>query len=90
VSLIYWDTMLFVYLIESHPEHEARLRKIQAAITDRWPRRGLRGGGGWTGERGLVRLGGGDARGGSGGNGHRVLLGGLGSASREGGERRHP
>lgn len=35
MSLVYWDTMLFVYLIEKHPEHAARVRQILAAIDKR-------------------------------------------------------
>ena len=32
MSRIYWDTMLFVYLIEAHPEHGVRAREIFAAM----------------------------------------------------------
>lgn len=28
MSLIYWDTMLFVYLFEGHPEFEPKVRRI--------------------------------------------------------------
>jgi len=35
VSRIYWDTMLFVYLLESHAEHGARVRKIRTSMLER-------------------------------------------------------
>ena len=35
MSRIYWDTMLFVYLIEAHPDHGARAREILAAMSRR-------------------------------------------------------
>ena len=35
MSLVYWDTMLFVYLIENHPEHAARVAQILAAMDKR-------------------------------------------------------
>lgn len=35
MSRIYWDTMLFVYLLESHPEHGPRVRKIRTAMLER-------------------------------------------------------
>jgi uncharacterized protein len=35
VSLIYWDTMLFVYLIEAHPNHGQRTREIRAKMRER-------------------------------------------------------
>jgi predicted nucleic acid-binding protein len=35
MSRIYWDTMLFVYLIEEHPEHTARVREIVASMERR-------------------------------------------------------
>jgi predicted nucleic acid-binding protein len=28
VSRIYWDTMLFIYLLEGHPQHSARVRHL--------------------------------------------------------------
>ena len=28
MSRVYWDTMLFAYMLESHPEHGARVREI--------------------------------------------------------------
>jgi predicted nucleic acid-binding protein len=28
VSRVYWDTMLFVYWLEGHPEHSARMNQI--------------------------------------------------------------
>jgi predicted nucleic acid-binding protein len=35
VSRIYWDTMLFVYWIEDHPEHAARMNQIRKRIQAR-------------------------------------------------------
>jgi predicted nucleic acid-binding protein len=35
MSRIYWDTMLFVYLIEAHPEHGVRAREIFASMNRR-------------------------------------------------------
>ena len=35
MSRIYWDTMLFVYLLESHPEHGARVQKIRTCMLER-------------------------------------------------------
>ena len=35
MSLVYWDTMLFVYLIEEHPEHAARVAQVLAAMDKR-------------------------------------------------------
>ena len=35
MSLVYWDTMLFVYWVEDHPEHAARVEQILAAMDKR-------------------------------------------------------
>jgi predicted nucleic acid-binding protein len=35
MSRIYWDTMLFVYLIEEHPEHTVRVREILVSMERR-------------------------------------------------------
>ena len=35
MSLIYWDTMLFVYLIEAHPVHGTRTKEIYTKMSDR-------------------------------------------------------
>jgi uncharacterized protein len=35
VSLIYWDTMLFVYWIEAHPEFGPRTKQIWAKMRER-------------------------------------------------------
>ena len=35
MSRIYWDTMLFVYLLEYHPEHLSRIRSIRKAMLER-------------------------------------------------------
>jgi predicted nucleic acid-binding protein len=35
MSRVYWDTMLFVYLIEAHPEHGVRAKEIFAAMNRR-------------------------------------------------------
>jgi predicted nucleic acid-binding protein len=35
VSLIYWDTMLFVYLWEGDPNHWARTKEIREKMLDR-------------------------------------------------------
>lgn len=35
MSRIYWDTMLFVYLLEDHPEHAARVDCISEAMDKR-------------------------------------------------------
>jgi len=35
VSRVYWDTMLFVYLIENHPEHAARVALVLSAMDKR-------------------------------------------------------
>jgi predicted nucleic acid-binding protein len=35
VSRIYWDTMLFVYLIEAHPKHGVRAKEMLAAMVRR-------------------------------------------------------
>jgi len=35
VSRIYWDTMLFVYLIEAHPDHGPRVKTIYAKMQAR-------------------------------------------------------
>ena len=35
MSLVYWDTMLFVYWVEDHPEHAARVEQVLAAMDKR-------------------------------------------------------
>ncbi len=35
MSRIYWDTMLFVYLFEAHPEHAGRVEHIYRAMERR-------------------------------------------------------
>jgi predicted nucleic acid-binding protein len=35
MSLIYWDTMLFVYWIEEHPVHAERVKRILARMEER-------------------------------------------------------
>jgi len=35
VSLIYWDTMLFVYLMEYYPDHGPRTEKIRSKMQKR-------------------------------------------------------
>jgi predicted nucleic acid-binding protein len=35
VSLIYWDTMLFVYWIEAHPDYGPRTRQIRDKMLER-------------------------------------------------------
>lgn len=35
MSRIYWDTMLFVYLLEDHPAHVARVRSLLARARKR-------------------------------------------------------
>ncbi|MGD0499170.1 MAG: PIN domain-containing protein [Bryobacteraceae bacterium] len=35
MSRIYWDSMLFVYLIEEHPQHAARVAQIYTAMEKR-------------------------------------------------------
>ncbi len=35
MSRIYWDTMLFVYLFEAHPEHSGRVGQIYTAMERR-------------------------------------------------------
>lgn len=35
MSLIYWDSMLFVYWLEDHPEFGARLRQIRRRMRER-------------------------------------------------------
>lgn len=35
MSLIYWDTMLFVYLLEAHPVHGTRTKEIYAGMNAR-------------------------------------------------------
>src|ERR1035437_3975607 len=35
VSRIYWDTMLFVYWLEDHPEHAARMNQIHKRMEAR-------------------------------------------------------
>ena len=35
MSRIYWDTMLFVYLIEAHPKHGVRVKEILATMERR-------------------------------------------------------
>ena len=35
MSLIYWDTMLFVYLLEGHPEHSTRVKRILTRMEQR-------------------------------------------------------
>ena len=35
MSLIYWDTMLFVYWLEEHPDYVARVRTILSRIEER-------------------------------------------------------
>jgi len=35
MSLIYWDTMLFVYWLEEHPEYAPRVRTILSRIQER-------------------------------------------------------
>jgi predicted nucleic acid-binding protein len=38
VSRIYWDTMLFVYWLEDHPEHAARVSQIHKRMEARGDR----------------------------------------------------
>jgi uncharacterized protein len=35
VSRIYWDTMLFVYWLEDHPDHAARMGQIHKRMQER-------------------------------------------------------
>jgi predicted nucleic acid-binding protein len=35
MSLIYWDTMLFVYLLEEHPVHAERVQRILTKMQQR-------------------------------------------------------
>ncbi len=35
MSRVYWDTMLFVYLLEEHPLHSARVREIATGMDER-------------------------------------------------------
>lgn len=35
MSRVYWDAMLFVYMVEAHPDHGARTKQILAAIQRR-------------------------------------------------------
>jgi predicted nucleic acid-binding protein len=35
VSLVYWDTMLFVYWIEAHPDYGPRTRQIRDKMLER-------------------------------------------------------
>lgn len=35
MSRVYWDTMLFAYMIEAHPEHGVRTKQILAAMRNR-------------------------------------------------------
>jgi predicted nucleic acid-binding protein len=35
MSLIYWDTMLFVYALEEHPQHGTRVRHILTRMEER-------------------------------------------------------
>jgi predicted nucleic acid-binding protein len=35
VSRIYWDTMLFVYWLEGHPDHAARMSQIHKRMEER-------------------------------------------------------
>jgi len=38
VSVIYWDTMVFIYLFEEHPRFSARVREIRSNIGKRGDR----------------------------------------------------
>ena len=38
MSLVFWDTMLFVYLMEEHPERTPRIREIRANMLARGDR----------------------------------------------------
>lgn len=38
MSLVFWDTMLFIYLMEDHPERTARVREIRATMLARGDR----------------------------------------------------
>ncbi len=35
MSLIYWDTMLFIYLIEEHPDHYGTVEKLVVQMAQR-------------------------------------------------------
>ena len=35
MTRIYWDTMLFVYLMEAHPEHGARVKHLRTRMLER-------------------------------------------------------
>ncbi|HZU32558.1 MAG TPA: type II toxin-antitoxin system VapC family toxin [Candidatus Angelobacter sp.] len=38
MSRIYWDTMLFIYLLENHPVYAKRVRQIRARMNERHDR----------------------------------------------------
>ena len=38
MSLVFWDTMLFVYLVEEHPEFHRRVSAIRSRMLDRGDR----------------------------------------------------
>jgi uncharacterized protein len=35
VSLVYWDTMLFIYWLESHPQHGKQVERIHQRMSQR-------------------------------------------------------
>jgi len=35
VSLVYWDTMLFIYWLEAHPQHAKQVEKIHRRMSER-------------------------------------------------------
>ena len=38
MSVIYWDTMVFIYLFEDHPRYSSRVREIRSTIGKRGDR----------------------------------------------------
>lgn len=38
MSTIYWDTMLFVYWLQGHPQHGARTKELRAKMRERGDR----------------------------------------------------
>lgn len=35
MSLVYWDTMLFIYWLEAHPQHAKQVERIYRRMTER-------------------------------------------------------
>ena len=35
MSLVYWDTMLFIYWLEAHPKHGSQVQRVHRQMSQR-------------------------------------------------------